>query len=99
MKRLTHTDERGRVAMVDTGAKEETARRAVASARVLMSAAAVAAVRAARTAATASFDISTRAEATARLAVSSFAPVSTIATRPRASVCVSLARLFVTPRD
>ena len=47
--RLTHTDARGRVAMVDTGAKEATARRAVASARVLMSKDAVAAVRAART--------------------------------------------------
>jgi cyclic pyranopterin phosphate synthase len=35
--------------MVDTGAKEQTARRAVASARVLMSAEAVAAVRAAQT--------------------------------------------------
>jgi len=49
MKKLTHTDARGRVAMVDTGAKTETARRAVASARVLMSAEAVAAVRGART--------------------------------------------------
>jgi cyclic pyranopterin monophosphate synthase len=47
--KLTHTDARGRVAMVDTGAKVETARRAVASARVLMSGEAVAAVRAART--------------------------------------------------
>ena len=47
--RLTHTDASGRVAMVDTGAKEQTARRAVASARVLMSAEAVAAVRAAQT--------------------------------------------------
>ena len=35
--------------MVDTGAKEQTTRRAVASARVLMSEEAVAAVRAART--------------------------------------------------
>ena len=35
--------------MVDTGAKEQTIRRAVASARVLMSAEAVAAVRAAQT--------------------------------------------------
>ena len=47
--RLTHTDARGRVAMVDTGAKEQTVRMAVASARVLMSAETVAAVRAHRT--------------------------------------------------
>src|SRR5437763_9739567 len=49
MKKLTHIDARGRVAMVDTSAKAQTARRAVASARVLMSAETVAAVRAQRT--------------------------------------------------
>jgi cyclic pyranopterin phosphate synthase len=46
---LTHLDETGRVAMVDTTGKPETARRARASARVLMSAETVAAVRAGRT--------------------------------------------------
>ena len=49
MSKLSHLDEEGRVAMVDTSAKESTARRAVASARVLMSAETVAAVRAHRT--------------------------------------------------
>ncbi len=49
MKRLTHLDEAGRVAMVDTSAKSVTARRALASARVLMSAETVAAVREHRT--------------------------------------------------
>ena|SRR5207248_2449523 len=49
MKKLTHVDARGRVAMVDTSAKEATVRRAVASARVLMSKETVAAVRAQRT--------------------------------------------------
>ena len=49
MKKLTHIDARGRVAMVDTSAKAQTARRAIASARVLMSKATVAAVRAQRT--------------------------------------------------
>src|SRR5215210_938183 len=49
MSKLSHMDERGRVAMVDTSAKEATARRAVASACVLMSAETVAAVRAHRT--------------------------------------------------
>lgn len=49
MNELSHVDEEGRVRMVDTSAKGETARRAVASARVLMSAAAVEAVRAHRT--------------------------------------------------
>src|SRR5918997_197560 len=49
MKKLSHLDEQGRVAMVDTSAKPVTARRAVASARVLMSPEAVAAVRARRT--------------------------------------------------
>ena len=49
MGELTHVDEEGRVSMVDTSAKPQTARRAVASARVLMSPEAVAAVRARRT--------------------------------------------------
>ena len=49
MSKLTHMDAEGRVAMVDTSAKEPTARRAVASARVLMSAETVEAVRAHRT--------------------------------------------------
>jgi cyclic pyranopterin monophosphate synthase len=49
MDELSHVDEAGRVAMVDTSAKPETARRAVASARVLMSPATVAALRAHRT--------------------------------------------------
>ena len=37
MKKLSHLDEQGRIKMVDTSAKPVTARRAVASARVLMS--------------------------------------------------------------
>ena len=45
MSRLTHIDEHGRAAMVDTTDKSVTARRAVASARVLMSAETVAAIR------------------------------------------------------
>ena len=49
MKPLSHIDEEGRVAMVDTSAKPQTARRAIASARVLMSAETIAAVRAGRT--------------------------------------------------
>ncbi|HEX6183424.1 MAG TPA: cyclic pyranopterin monophosphate synthase MoaC [Pyrinomonadaceae bacterium] len=49
MNELSHVDEEGRVAMVDTSAKAQTARRAVASARVLMSPATVEAVRAHRT--------------------------------------------------
>jgi len=49
MKKLSHIDTRGRVAMVDTSTKPQTARRAVASARVLMARATVAAVRAHRT--------------------------------------------------
>jgi cyclic pyranopterin phosphate synthase len=49
MSDLSHVDEEGRVAMVDTSAKARTARRAVASARVLMSPATVEAVRAHRT--------------------------------------------------
>jgi cyclic pyranopterin phosphate synthase len=48
-KKLSHVDARGRVAMVDTTAKTETVRRAVASARVSMSRETVAAVRAQRT--------------------------------------------------
>ena len=50
MKPFTHIDEHGRVAMVDTSAKEVSARRAIASARVLMSPETVAALRANRTA-------------------------------------------------
>jgi cyclic pyranopterin phosphate synthase len=49
MSELSHVDAEGRVAMVDTGGKAQTARRAVASARVLMSAETVAALRAGRT--------------------------------------------------
>jgi cyclic pyranopterin phosphate synthase len=49
MERLTHIDEEGRVAMVDTSAKPQTARRAVASVRVLMSPATVKALREHRT--------------------------------------------------
>jgi cyclic pyranopterin monophosphate synthase len=45
MTKLTHIDEHGRATMVDTSAKEITARRAVASARVLMSAQTIAAIR------------------------------------------------------
>jgi cyclic pyranopterin phosphate synthase len=48
-KRLSHVDAGGRVAMVDTSAKTETVRRAVASGRVLMSKETVDAVRAHRT--------------------------------------------------
>jgi cyclic pyranopterin monophosphate synthase len=49
MDELSHVDGEGRVAMVDTSAKEATARRAVASARVLMSPETVEALRAGRT--------------------------------------------------
>lgn len=49
MSELSHMDEQGRVKMVDTTPKPITARRAVASARVLMSADTVAAVREHRT--------------------------------------------------
>jgi cyclic pyranopterin phosphate synthase len=49
MSDLSHVDDEGRVAMVDTSAKPRTARRAVASARVLMSPATVEAVRGHRT--------------------------------------------------
>ena len=47
--KLTHIDEQGRTRMVDTGDKPITARRALASARVVMSPATVAAVRDHRT--------------------------------------------------
>ena len=49
MDKLSHVDEEGRAAMVDVGAKRTSARRAVASARVLMSKETVEAVRAHRT--------------------------------------------------
>ena len=49
MDKLSHVDEEGRAAMVDVGAKQLSARRAVASARVLMSKETVEAVRAHRT--------------------------------------------------
>jgi cyclic pyranopterin phosphate synthase len=45
MSKLSHIDEHGRARMVDTSDKAVTARRALASARVLMSAATVAAIR------------------------------------------------------
>ncbi|HXT64864.1 MAG TPA: cyclic pyranopterin monophosphate synthase MoaC [Pyrinomonadaceae bacterium] len=45
MSKLTHIDEQGRAQMVDTSAKDVTVRRAVASARVLMSAETIAAIR------------------------------------------------------
>jgi cyclic pyranopterin phosphate synthase len=49
MSELSHMDDEGRLRMVDTGAKAATARRARASARVLMSAETVAALRERRT--------------------------------------------------
>jgi cyclic pyranopterin phosphate synthase len=49
MTKLSHVDEQGRVRMVDTGNKEITSRRAVASAKVLMSVATVSALREHRT--------------------------------------------------
>ncbi|HLM57761.1 MAG TPA: cyclic pyranopterin monophosphate synthase MoaC [Pyrinomonadaceae bacterium] len=49
MSELSHVDAEGRVRMVDTGGKPPTARRAVASARVLMRPETVEAVRAHRT--------------------------------------------------
>jgi cyclic pyranopterin phosphate synthase len=49
MSQLSHVDDQGRISMVDTSAKETTARRAVASARVLMSPATVSALREHRT--------------------------------------------------
>jgi len=45
MSKLTHIDEHGRARMVDTSEKSITSRRAVASARVLMSPATVVAIR------------------------------------------------------
>lgn len=45
MSKLTHIDEQGRAAMVDTSAKDVTARRAIASGRVLMAAETVQAIR------------------------------------------------------
>ena len=45
MKPLSHVDHEGRIRMVDTGGKEISSRRAVASARVLMSSATVVALR------------------------------------------------------
>ena len=45
MSKLTHIDEHGRARMVDTSEKPVTTRRAIASARVLMSAVTVAAIR------------------------------------------------------
>jgi cyclic pyranopterin monophosphate synthase len=45
MSKLTHLDDQGRATMVDTTEKPVTNRRAVASARVLMSAETVAAIR------------------------------------------------------
>ena len=45
MSKLTHIDEHGRARMVDTSEKAVTARRAIASARVLMSAGTVSAIR------------------------------------------------------
>ena len=49
MAQLSHVDDQGRVRMVDTGNKEITQRRAVASARVLMTEATVTALREHRT--------------------------------------------------
>jgi len=49
MTQLTHVDDQGRVRMVDTGNKAITSRRAVASAKVLMSGATVSALREHRT--------------------------------------------------
>jgi cyclic pyranopterin monophosphate synthase len=48
MNKLTHIDEQGRARMVDTSEKAVTVRRAIASARVLMSTKTVAAIRDAR---------------------------------------------------
>lgn len=45
MKELSHIDAQGRVRMVDTSAKGNTARRAIASASVLMAAETIAALR------------------------------------------------------
>jgi cyclic pyranopterin phosphate synthase len=48
MNKLTHIDKHGRARMVDTSEKPDTARRAIASARVLMSTETVTAIRDAR---------------------------------------------------
>lgn len=45
MSKLTHIDEQGRAAMVDTSGKDVTARKAIASGRVLMSGETVQAIR------------------------------------------------------
>jgi cyclic pyranopterin phosphate synthase len=45
MKPLSHVDHKGRIRMVDTGGKEISSRRAVASARVLMNSETVVALR------------------------------------------------------
>jgi cyclic pyranopterin monophosphate synthase len=49
MTQLSHVDDQGRVRMVDTGDKPATSRRAVASAKVLMSQSTVSALREHRT--------------------------------------------------
>lgn len=49
MTQLSHVDDQGRIRMVDTSDKEISSRRAIASARVLMSAETVAALREHRT--------------------------------------------------
>jgi cyclic pyranopterin phosphate synthase len=49
MSQLSHVDDQGRVRMVDTGNKEISSRRAVASAKVLMSETTVSALREHRT--------------------------------------------------
>jgi len=49
MTQLSHVDDQGRIRMVDTSDKEISSRRAVASARVLMSPETVAALREHRT--------------------------------------------------
>src|SRR3977135_1730843 len=49
MSELSHIDEQGKVKMVDTSSKSITTRRAVASARVLMSAETIAALKEHRT--------------------------------------------------
>lgn len=49
MTQLSHVDDEGRIRMVDTGNKDVTSRRAIASARVLMSPATVTALREHRT--------------------------------------------------
>lgn len=49
MPQLSHIDDQGRIRMVDTGYKQITSRRAVASARVIMTSATVASLREHRT--------------------------------------------------